>query len=43
LGGLNFGTLGYIVVGAFVVTWALAYTVWRTRRIEERWSVRERS
>jgi high-affinity nickel-transport protein len=43
LGGLNFGTLGYVVVGAFVVTWALAYTVWRTRRIEERWSVRERS
>ena len=43
LGGLELRTLGYIVVGAFVVTWALAYTVWRTRRIEERWSVRERS
>ena len=43
LGGLDFGTLGYVVVGAFVLTWALAYAVWKTRRIEERWSVRERS
>jgi len=43
LGGLDFGTLGYVVVGAFVVTWALAYAVFRARRIEERWSVRERT
>jgi high-affinity nickel-transport protein len=43
LGGLDFGTLGYVVVGAFVVTWALAYAVFRARRIEERWSLREPS
>jgi high-affinity nickel-transport protein len=40
LGGLDFGTLGYVVVGAFVVTWAVAFAVWKTRRIEERWSAR---
>ena len=28
--------LGYGVVGLFVVTWALAYGVWKVRRIEER-------
>jgi nickel/cobalt transporter (NiCoT) family protein len=39
LGGLDFGTLGYVIVGVFVVTWALAYAVWKARRIEERWSV----
>jgi nickel/cobalt transporter (NiCoT) family protein len=43
LSRLDFGTLGYVVVGAFVITWALAYAVWKTRRIEERWSVREPS
>jgi len=43
LAGLDFGTLGYVVVGAFVVTWALAYAVFRARRIEERWSLREPS
>jgi high-affinity nickel-transport protein len=42
LGGLDFGTLGYVVVGTFVVTWAVAFAVWKTRRIEERWSVRGR-
>jgi high-affinity nickel-transport protein len=38
LGGLDFGTLGYVVVGVFLVTWALAYAIWKARRIEERWS-----
>jgi high-affinity nickel-transport protein len=35
---LDFGTLGYGIVGLFVVTWALAYGVWKVRRIEERWT-----
>jgi len=35
---LDFGTLGYGIVGLFVVTWALAYGVWKVRRIEERWA-----
>jgi high-affinity nickel-transport protein len=45
LDGLDFGKLGYGIVGLFVLTWALSYAVWRLRRIEERWSalVRVRS
>jgi high-affinity nickel-transport protein len=37
LGKLDFGTLGYGVVGLFVATWATSVVVWKTRRIEERW------
>ena len=35
---LDFGTIGYGVVGLFVLTWAASILLWRTRRIEERWS-----
>ncbi len=35
---LNFGTLGYGVVGIFVLTWAASVVIWKTRRIEERWN-----
>jgi len=35
---LNFGTLGYGVVGIFVLTWAVSVVIWKTRRIEERWN-----
>jgi nickel/cobalt transporter (NiCoT) family protein len=38
LNNLNFGNIGYFVVGIFVLTWAASVTVWKTRRIEERWS-----
>jgi high-affinity nickel-transport protein len=38
LRGLDFGTLGYAIVGLFVVTWLLAVAVWRWRRLEERWA-----
>lgn len=34
---LDFGTLGYVIVGLFALTWLLAAAVWRWRRIEERW------
>ncbi|MFL5823332.1 MAG: HoxN/HupN/NixA family nickel/cobalt transporter [Solirubrobacteraceae bacterium] len=37
LHGLDFGTLGYAIVGLFVVTWLIAIAIWRWRRIEERW------
>ncbi len=36
---LDFGLLGYIVVGMFVAAWAISYLVWRFGRVEERWSV----
>jgi nickel/cobalt transporter (NiCoT) family protein len=38
LNGLDFGTLGYGIVALFVLTWAVSAGIWKTRRIEERWS-----
>jgi high-affinity nickel-transport protein len=36
--GVDLGMLGYVVVGSFALAWAVAYAIWRGRRIEERWS-----
>jgi len=38
LHGLDFGTLGYGIVGLFVLTWLASGLVWKTGRIEERWN-----
>jgi nickel/cobalt transporter (NiCoT) family protein len=38
IGGLDFGSLGFVIVGAFVATWAVAFTVFKVRRVEERWT-----
>ena len=38
LENINLNVLGFVIVGLFVLTWALALTVWRYGRIEERWS-----
>ena len=35
---LDFGYLGYVVVGMFVAIWATSYLVWKVGRVEERWS-----
>jgi high-affinity nickel-transport protein len=37
---IDLNTVGYLIVGLFVLTWALALVVWRFGRIEERWAVR---
>jgi high-affinity nickel-transport protein len=42
LDGLDFGLLGYGLVGLFVVTWLVSALVWKTARIEERWAPRPR-
>jgi high-affinity nickel-transport protein len=34
---IDLNTLGFVIVGLFVVTWALALMVWRYGHIEERW------
>jgi nickel/cobalt transporter (NiCoT) family protein len=34
---LDFGRLGYVTVGLFVLTWALSVVLWKMRRIEQRW------
>ncbi|MDC0773560.1 HoxN/HupN/NixA family nickel/cobalt transporter, partial [Streptomyces sp. HD] len=36
--GLDLNTAGFVVVGIFVVTWAVALLVWRLGRIEEKWA-----
>jgi high-affinity nickel-transport protein len=35
---IDMNTLGYVIVGMFVLTWAGALLVWRLAHIEERWS-----
>ncbi len=35
---LDFGSIGLFIVGAFVATWAVAFAVFKLRRVEERWS-----
>jgi high-affinity nickel-transport protein len=38
LENIDINALGFVIVGMFVVTWAIALLVWRYGRIEERWS-----
>ena len=35
---IDINALGFVIVGMFVATWAIALSVWRLGRIEERWS-----
>ncbi|MGH9129421.1 MAG: HoxN/HupN/NixA family nickel/cobalt transporter [Acidimicrobiales bacterium] len=37
IGGLSINTAGFVIVGAFVVTWVLALAWWRLGHVEERW------
>jgi high-affinity nickel-transport protein len=34
---INFGTLGYILVILFVMSWAISYGIWKGMKIEKRW------
>jgi nickel/cobalt transporter (NiCoT) family protein len=38
VGNLNLNYVGFVIVGLFVGTWAVALLVWRYARIEEKWS-----
>jgi nickel/cobalt transporter (NiCoT) family protein len=35
---IDINVLGFVIVGMFVTTWAIALSVWRFGHIEERWS-----
>lgn len=35
---IDLNTVGFMIVGLFVATWAFALAVWKYARIEERWS-----
>jgi high-affinity nickel-transport protein len=38
----NINTAGFVIVGMFVLTWAVALIIWKYGRIEEKWSSRLR-
>ncbi len=38
MANFNINTAGFILVGLFVVTWAVALAYWRIGRVEDRWS-----
>jgi nickel/cobalt transporter (NiCoT) family protein len=40
---IDLNTIGFLIAGLFVATWAVALVVWRFGRIEERWSKRDGS
>jgi len=37
LGNFNINTAGFVIVGAFVVTWAAALSIWHFGKIEQKW------
>jgi high-affinity nickel-transport protein len=36
--GLSFANMGFFIVAAFVATWVVAFTVFKLRKVDERWS-----
>jgi nickel/cobalt transporter (NiCoT) family protein len=40
IGNLDLNAVGYVIVGLFVLTWAVALAVWRYARIEDKWTAR---
>jgi high-affinity nickel-transport protein len=36
--GLDLNTVGYVIVGLFVLTWAVALLVWKYGNIESKWT-----
>ena len=39
--GIDFSSLGYILVGLFFFTWLLSYSIWHFMKIEQRWQAVE--
>ncbi|MDV8068505.1 HoxN/HupN/NixA family nickel/cobalt transporter [Rhodococcus sp. IEGM 1366] len=37
IGNLDWGAMGFIIVGLFAITWLVAIAVWKLGRVEERW------
>ena len=40
IAGLDFGILGYLIVGMFLLAWGLSVAVWKYGKIEQRYSMR---
>ncbi|MNL90094.1 hypothetical protein D3C87_2208810 [compost metagenome] len=37
---IDFGTLGFILVGMFVIAWIVSIAVWKGMKFEERWGAK---
>ena len=40
IAALDFGFLGYVIVGMFVLAWALSFGLWKFGRLEQRYAMR---
>jgi len=40
MASFNINTAGFVIVGAFVLTWAVALSVWHFGKIEQKWEAR---
>ena len=40
IAGLDFGVLGYLIVGMFLLAWVLSVALWKFGRLEQRYSLR---
>ncbi|MEU3353709.1 HoxN/HupN/NixA family nickel/cobalt transporter [Streptomyces sp. NPDC037389] len=40
IAGLNLDNVGFVIVGLFVVVWAIALGYWRFAKVEQRWAAR---
>ena len=38
IAGIDLNVVGFVIVGLFIVTWAVALVIWRVGRIEQRWT-----
>jgi nickel/cobalt transporter (NiCoT) family protein len=38
IAGVDLGGLGFIIVASFVIAWIVAFAIFKTRRVEERWT-----
>jgi high-affinity nickel-transport protein len=43
LENLDFGILGYVIVGIFLLAWAISVGIWKFYRIEERYGASSHS
>jgi high-affinity nickel-transport protein len=42
MAGFNINTAGFVIVGMFLLTWGVAFLVWKYGSVEERWSLNMR-
>jgi high-affinity nickel-transport protein len=43
IAGISLNSVGFLIVGTFVVVWAVAVSYWRLAKVEQRWSVKPSS